>query len=341
MQLLPALASLFLARGAAAAATRMRDAALPADYSFGSGAFGRWQPDEFGAPFYNYSLDQLSDPRATYADLSPADARARLPSDHVFQLGNDRLVALASNYGTLRVRTDEGGPKLLQDLHPPDNTYGGGFGYLVAANATLLLSSFYNRTGAADACATTSTRAFGLCYMRVAASAGCAAGGGPRADVVHDVIVPHGRDAVVVVVVNITNTGDADADFSWTEVFGGRFYHLDLYSRQLLGTYNATAGGGAAGAAGADPTSYLSDFRAFVDEHYAPTFNDTPGGAFPGVQVAHAWRGLSAGDVAEMARVDAALRQAAATNAFIGPMQPQPPPAGGGMSLRPSRASLT
>ncbi len=329
MYALLCVSAIAVARAARAVGrTRMRDATLPSSYSFGSGAFGLWQPDEFGAPFYNYSLDQLTDARATYAELSPVDAFARLPSDHLFHIGNDRLVALASNYGSLRVRTDEGGPKLLQDLHPPDNTYGGGFGYLVANNETLLLSSFFNRTGATDACAATSTRAFGLGYMRVSASAGCAAGGGPRADVVHDVIVPHGRDAVVVVIVNITNAGDEVTDFSWTEIFGSRFYHLDLYSRQLLETYNATAG---SGGGGTGPTSYLSNFRAFVDDHYAPAFNATPGGAHPGVQVAHAWRGLSAGDVVEMARVDAALRQAAATNAFIGPMQPRAPPAGGSL----------
>jgi hypothetical protein len=195
--------------------TRMRDDPLPGDYTFGSGAFGQWQEDEFKAPYYNYTLDQLTDPLASYTDLSPSDAYARMPSDHIFQLGNDRFVALASNYGALRVRTDEGGPKLLQDLYPLDKVYGGAFGYLVANNDTLLLSSFFNRTGADSACAATTTRAFGLGYARVGVSGGCVGGGSPRAEVVHDVIVPPGNDAVVVTVVNITNRGDSPADFSW------------------------------------------------------------------------------------------------------------------------------
>ena len=317
------------ALGSAAPRTRMRDSPLPSDYSFGSGAFGTWQADEFGAPFYNYSLNQLTDPRATYATLSPTDAFARLPTDHPFQLGNDRLVALASNYGSIRVRTDEGGPKLLQDLHPPDNNYGGAFGYLVANNATLLLSSFFNSTGAAEACAATTTRAFGLGYARVGAAAGCA-GGGARAEVVHDVIVPPGSDAAVITIVNITNRGSAAADFSWTEVYGGRFYHLDLYSRQLQSTYTGSGPAGEGLNASNPLTSYLADFRAFVDAHYVPAYSSASG-AFPGVQVAHAWQGLTAGDAAEMARLDAALAAAAATNAFIGPMQPQPPPAGGSL----------
>lgn len=316
--------------------TRMRETPLPGDYTFGSGAFGQWQADEFGAPFYNYTLNQLTDPLASYTDLSPSDAYARMPSDHIFQLGNDRTVALANNYGAIRVRTDEGGPKLLQDLYPPDNTYGGAFGYLVANNATLLLSSFFNRTGAETSCASTTTRAFGLGYARVGVSGGCAGGGGPRAEVVHDVIIPPGNDAVVITVVNITNRGDSPADFSWTEVYGTRFYHLDLYSRQLQGTYNAThrvRGGGVA--LNSTLTSYLGDFRAFVEDHYVPAFTTTTTAQgptpFPGIQVSHTWKGLSQADVAEMARLDVELRQAAATNAFIGPMQSQVPPEGGSL----------
>ena len=45
------------------------------------------------------------------------------------QVGNDRITALASNYGHIRVRQDEGCPKFLNDVDPETSQFGGGLGY--------------------------------------------------------------------------------------------------------------------------------------------------------------------------------------------------------------------
>jgi hypothetical protein len=50
-------------------------------------------------------------------------------------VGNDRLVAVASNYGYVQVRQDEGGPKFLNDYDPQKSKYAGGFGYLTDGQA--------------------------------------------------------------------------------------------------------------------------------------------------------------------------------------------------------------
>ena len=75
--------------------------------AFGSGSFGEWIEDAFGLPAYRYTCDQRRDPKA----ITPVNLIWRSPTDHSHQVGNDRLVAVASNYGYVQVRQDEGSPK--------------------------------------------------------------------------------------------------------------------------------------------------------------------------------------------------------------------------------------
>jgi hypothetical protein len=94
------------------------------------------------------------------------DRTARGAKEHSFQLGNDRVVLVGSNYGTFRLRQDEGGPKWLTDADadaPDGHLHGGGFGYLfqpAGSKQTLkqppILSTAY--TGAK------SDRRFGIGY---------------------------------------------------------------------------------------------------------------------------------------------------------------------------------
>ena len=89
----------------------------------GAGCFGRWVKDSFGLPAFEYELDQFTDPRGRWrthlrtsayqlSELAPEEARARLstitglrdPEDpdwsnlHWHQVGNDRLIALATDH---------------------------------------------------------------------------------------------------------------------------------------------------------------------------------------------------------------------------------------------------
>ena len=79
---------------------------------YGSGHFGRWTEDEFGLPAFAYTCNQTTDPLA----VSPIKPGTLLPNEHIHQVGNDRITAIASNFGHVRVRQDEGGPKILNDV---------------------------------------------------------------------------------------------------------------------------------------------------------------------------------------------------------------------------------
>ena len=73
---------------------------------YGSGYFGEWIQDEFGLPAFHYTCDQIKDPKAV-TEVNPGILAA---TEHIHQVGNDRIVAVASNYGHVRVRQDEGAP---------------------------------------------------------------------------------------------------------------------------------------------------------------------------------------------------------------------------------------
>ena len=102
-----------------------------------------WSNDSAGLPVFNYTLHQATrdyETAANFTERAPAlpwygdswtGVWPRNASEHLFQIGNDRTVIVASNYGSVQMRQDEGGPKFLQDVHPPNSQYGGALGYLV------------------------------------------------------------------------------------------------------------------------------------------------------------------------------------------------------------------
>ena len=89
-------------------------------YAQGGGAFGNWSQDASGLPSFAYTLDQTSAAGAKVAGLYAARVGTamdqRHPTDHLFEFGNDRVVALTSTYGYTQVRHDERGPTLLNDF---------------------------------------------------------------------------------------------------------------------------------------------------------------------------------------------------------------------------------
>jgi hypothetical protein len=173
-------------------AENARAGAAPSDRSYGSGYFGKWIEDEFGLPAFHYTCDQTRDPKAR-TELNPGILTA---TEHISQIGNDRIVALASNYGHVRVRQDEGAPKFLNDYAPEHGCFAGGFGYLTDGKA--VLSTYYPGN------AKSFDRVFGAGYFRKK---------------VHDepygidqvVFAPFGDDPVLLSQVTITNSGGNDA----------------------------------------------------------------------------------------------------------------------------------
>src|SRR2546423_2792944 len=121
---------------------------------YGSGYFGEWIEDEFGLPAFHYTCDQAHDPKAG-TEVNPGMLS---PTEHIHQVGNDRIVAIASNYGHVRVRQDEGTPKVLNDYAPNRGAFAGGFGYLIDGKTPL--STFYPGGGESF------DRIFGIGYFR-------------------------------------------------------------------------------------------------------------------------------------------------------------------------------
>ena len=172
-----------------------------AQKTYGSGHFGEWAEDGFGLPAYRYTCDQVHDPAA----ITPVDPHWRRSTDHSHQVGNDRIVGVASNYGYIQVRQDEGSPKFLNDYDPAGGHYAGGFGYLT--DGRTVLSTFY--PGTAD----TFERIFGIGYLRKTVL-----GGDFSVDQV--IFAPFGDDPLLISQVTVTNHGQASADLRWVEYWG-------------------------------------------------------------------------------------------------------------------------
>lgn len=177
--------------------------------AYGSGYFGEWIRDEFGLPAFHYTCDQRKDPKAV-TEVNPGILSA---TEHIHQVGNDRIVAIASNYGHVRVRQDEGAPKFLNDYAPERGYFAGGFGYLTDGAATL--STFY--PGNADRF----DRVFGIGYLHKKVS-----GRGYAIDQV--IFAPFGDDPVLISQITITNAGTAEANLRWIEYWGCQVYQFSF-----------------------------------------------------------------------------------------------------------------
>jgi hypothetical protein len=186
-------------------------AASNAQKPYGSGYFGSWIEDEFGLPAFHYTCDQAHDPRAV-TEVNPGILS---PTEHIHQVGNDRIVAIASNYGHLRVRQDEGAPKFLNDYAPDRGAFAGGFGYLTDGKSTL--STHYPGGGNGF------DRIFGIGYFRKKVT-------GETYNVDHVMFAPFGDDPVLISQIKITNTGAAGAQLRWIEYWGCQLYQFSFRS---------------------------------------------------------------------------------------------------------------
>jgi hypothetical protein len=205
----PAFASFFRASDSSSAE--------PAVKPYGSGHFGEWFTDDYGLPAYRYTCDQLTDPHArtlTHPDILAAN-------DHLHLVGNDRVVGVASNFGHIQVRQDEGAPKYLNDYAPAEGLHGAGIGWLT--DGTEVVSTQYSGPSQM-------ARIFGLGYMRKIAR-------GTSYKVDQTLFAPYGDDPVLISLVTITNHSAKAADLCWVEYWGACNYQF---------SYRATMEAGAA-----------------------------------------------------------------------------------------------
>jgi hypothetical protein len=178
---------------------------------YGSGYFGAWIEDEFVLPAFHYTCDQVHDPKAV-TEVNPG---MLLPTEHIHQVGNDRIVAIASNYGHVRVRQDEGAPKFLNDYAPDRGAFAGGFGYLTDGKSAL--STFCPGGGKSF------DRIFGIGYFRKRVSS-------DTCNIDHVIFAPFGDDPLLISQVKITNSGSAEAQLRWIEYWGCQLYQFSFRS---------------------------------------------------------------------------------------------------------------
>ncbi|MFX1490494.1 MAG: GH36-type glycosyl hydrolase domain-containing protein [Promethearchaeota archaeon] len=169
--------------------------------SFGSGHFGEWIEDEFGLPAYYYTCNQINDPKA----ITPVNEKLRSNNEHLHQVGNDRLVGIASNFGYVQVRQDEGCPKFLNDYDPEHNQFAGGFGYLI--DGETVLSTFYSGNEESF------DRIFGIGYFRKIVKS-------HNLSVDQVIFAPYGDDPLLISQVTISNNTEQSKDLRWIEYWG-------------------------------------------------------------------------------------------------------------------------
>jgi hypothetical protein len=169
--------------------------------AFGSGYFGEWIIDEHGLPAYYYTCDQLNDPKA----IIPLNEKLRSNKEHLHQVGNDRLVGVASNFGYVQVRQDEGCPKFLNDYDPENNQFAGGFGYLVDGED--LICTYY--LGTEDSF----ERIFGIGYFRKIVKK-------DNLSVDQVIFAPYGDDPLLISQVTISNNTQDSKNLRWIEYWG-------------------------------------------------------------------------------------------------------------------------
>jgi hypothetical protein len=175
-------------------------------------------------PAYRYTCDQLTDPHAQ----TPTHKGFLASNDHLHEVGNDRVVAVASNFGYVQVRQDEGAPKFLNDYSPDQNRYGGGIGYLTDGKA--VLSTYYPGGGESF------ERILGEGYLRKIVR-----GSGFIVD--QTVFAPFGDDPVLISLVKITNRGSETVNARWVEYWGCSNYQISFRTTMEAGALKGCKGG--------------------------------------------------------------------------------------------------
>jgi hypothetical protein len=156
------------------------------------GIFGRWIEDDAGLPAFAYELDQRVDPRAEWDTRLIGKSRM-----HWHQIGNDRLIAIATDAGWVQLYSHEDGPRWINHYRSDDHVYAGGVSYLADADRQWRTwSTFYDDLPAVASV----TRTFGCGYVRFLVE---------YEDVELDRIVfaPFGDGRLLASLVRVTNVG--------------------------------------------------------------------------------------------------------------------------------------
>eukprot|EP01043_Picozoa_sp_COSAG02_P008023 COSAG02_NODE_249_length_27097_cov_30.179155_12_plen_805_part_00 len=163
-------------------------------WSYGSGNFGNWSADEFGLPRYTVTG------RAAAEEISKANG------GFLHQFGNDRMILVAMTDGSVAMRQDEGGAKILNHRDKTNRQHGGAVGFL-SEGSQVLLHTYNNGTGDIE-------MQLGSGYFRKRVRSDAA-----RLSIEHSVVAPHGDHSFAVIVVNITNESPRARLLKYTETW--------------------------------------------------------------------------------------------------------------------------
>jgi hypothetical protein len=155
------------------------------------GIFGAWGLDEHGLPVFDYTLDQRQDPRAEWSTIFGAKSRL-----HWHQLGNDRIIAIATDEGWVQLYSHEHGPRWINRHRADLAAFSGGVSYLHDPQSGETWSTFFS-----DLPTTAKvSRRFGCGYLRIRVSVG---------DIELDraVFAPFGDGRLLASHVRVTNQG--------------------------------------------------------------------------------------------------------------------------------------
>jgi hypothetical protein len=176
----------------------------------GSGAFGRWVTDEHGLPAFLYTADQQTDARALWVTT---DFKER--TDHLFQIGNDRLIAVLSNDGFVQIFNRDRLPTFLNRVNLNKGYAGGGYSYVAEAGAAWATAYRLRPEGAV------AERLYGMNHARFTT-------GWNGLSVTHEIVAPPGDRTFVLDDVTVRNDSDRPRRFAHFEFWDVNRHSLEL-----------------------------------------------------------------------------------------------------------------
>jgi hypothetical protein len=165
--------------------------------SYGSGAFGEWTVDRHGLAAYRYDLEELTSPIAPQSELSGN-------RNAWSQVGNDRVVADASNHGYTQLWSQDRLYQWTNYYDASHSHYSGGFGYLNIGGR--VISTLYDDRPAGAG----TERLFGTGYYEKRTSV-------PGVAEQDRVYAPFGNDSLLLHDVTIRNTSSKPLSGSYFE----------------------------------------------------------------------------------------------------------------------------
>ena len=179
--------------------------------AYGSGNFGKWQPDGAGLASYLYTTDEERAPRARQAILAGE-------TDAWHQLGNDRFVANAYNHGYTQLWTQDRRFEWLNRYDADSGHFGGGYGYL-NLDGRVISTLYDDRPARASV-----KRVFGTGYSRSQMRTG-------GVEIDQHVFAPFGNDPVLLHEVTIRNTSSKTRRPSWFEYWDVNPFDQDTHTQ--------------------------------------------------------------------------------------------------------------